>query len=175
MSLGRPPEEDRVKVGGISYAIDSEWSTDPDDAIGFDGEYLWVHIADPASTVLPDSPIDICARGRGATLYIPEGAARMLSEDCLEDYALVLKEISRALSFKIKLNENCEIEDCEILRTIVDVKRLSYKKADELKDSAELKPLFEIARKTAERRKKNGAVLNQCPKINFFFNHEQKR
>lgn len=175
LSLGRPPEEDRVKVEGISYAIDSEWSTDPDDAIGFDGEYLWVHIADPASTVLPDSPIDICARGRGATLYIPEGAARMLSEDCLEDYALGLKEISRALSFKIKLNENCEIEDCEILRTIVDVKRLSYKKADELKDSAELKPLFEIARKTAERRKKNGAVFIEMPEIHVVVESETKK
>ena len=81
LSLGQPPSEERFEVPGTAFAIDSPWSTDPDDAIAFDGECLWVHIADPASTVLPDSPIDISARGRGATLYLPEGAARMLSED----------------------------------------------------------------------------------------------
>ena len=65
VSLGTPPEEERIRLPGVSYAIDSQWSTDPDDAIAFDGEYLWVHIADPASFVSPDSEIDKVARGRG--------------------------------------------------------------------------------------------------------------
>ncbi|MBQ9282608.1 MAG: RNB domain-containing ribonuclease [Treponema sp.] len=174
VSLGTPPDEERVRVPGVSYAIDSQWSTDPDDAIAFDGEYLWVHIADPAAFVTPDSEIDKVARGRGATLYLPEGAARMLSEDCLEDYALGLREESRALSFKIKLGENGELEDCEVLRTLVDVKRLSYEKADELKDSPELKPLFEIARKNAERRVKAGAVNISIPEVHISVNPETK-
>ncbi len=164
-SLGSPPQEERVRIEGVSYAIDSPWSTDPDDSIGFDGEYLWVHIADPASTVMPDSSIDKSARGRGATLYLPEGAARMLAEDCIEDYALGLKKESNALSFKIKLTEEGEIESCDILRTVVNVERLTYEKADELKDSAELKPLFEIARKNAARRILNGAVNINMPEI----------
>ena len=89
-TLASPPEEQRFEVSGISYAIDSEHSTDPDDAIAWDGNFLWVHIADPASTVFPGSSIDIAARNRGATLYIPEGASRMLCESCLSDYALGL-------------------------------------------------------------------------------------
>lgn len=167
LSLGKPPEEERTRVPGKSYAIDSPWSTDPDDAVAFDGEYLWVHIADPASTVLPDSPIDISARGRGATLYIPEGASRMLSEDCLEDYALGLKEKSRAISFRIKLDDNCEIVDCDVLLTVVDVKRLTYEQADKMKDSPELKSLFEIARKNFERRTKRGAVTISMPEVHI--------
>ncbi|MBO6218265.1 MAG: RNB domain-containing ribonuclease [Treponema sp.] len=174
VSLGTPPEEERLRVPGVSYAIDSQWSTDPDDAIAFDGEFLWVHIADPASFVSPDSEIDKVARGRGATLYLPEGAARMLSEDCLEDYALGLREESRALSFKIKLGENGDVEDCEVLRTIVDVKRLTYEKADELKDSPELKPLFDIARRNAERRSKAGAVNISIPEVHISVNPETK-
>ena len=174
VSLGTPPEEERVRVPGVSYAIDSEWSTDPDDAISFDGEFLWVHIADPASFVTPDSEIDKVARGRGATLYLPEGAARMLSEDCLEDYALGLREESRALSFKIKLSENGDIEDCEVLRTIVDVKRLTYEKADELKETPELKPLFEIARRNAEWRSKAGAVNISIPEVHISVTPETK-
>lgn len=175
LSLGKPPKEERVRVPGTSYAIDSPWSTDPDDAVAFDGEYLWVHIADPASTVLPDSPIDISARGRGATLYIPEGAARMLSEDCLEDYALGLKKESLALSFRIKLDDSCEITDCEVLRTIVDVKRLTYEQADEMKNSPELKDLFEIARKNFERRSRRGAVTISMPEVHISVDSDTKK
>ncbi|MBQ3826036.1 MAG: RNB domain-containing ribonuclease, partial [Spirochaetaceae bacterium] len=122
--LDSPPDEGRMVVEGTSYAIDNAWSTDPDDAVAFDGTYLWVHIADPASTVRPDDKIDRIARGRGATLYIPEGASRMLSEDCLEDYALGLSEKSRALSFRILLDEKNAVADCQVFKTWVTVARL---------------------------------------------------
>lgn len=173
--LPPPPQEERFEVPGVSYAIDSPWSNDPDDAIGFDGEYLWVHIADPASSVLPDSAVDKSARDRGTTLYIPEGAVRMLSESCLEDYALGLKEKCNALSFKIKLKEDSSIESCEVLKTIVKVQRLTYQKADELKDSPELKPLFEIAKKNALRRSKSGAVQIQMPEVHISVDKETKK
>ena len=173
--LGAMPEEERMDIPGFAYAIDSEHSTDPDDAVAFDGEYLWVHIADPASSVLPDSSIDIAARGRGTTLYIPEGASRMLAESCLEDYALGLKEKSSALSFRIKLDENSQIEDCSVFKTHVNVKRLTYKQAEEQKESAELKALFELARKNKARREANGAVTIQMPEVDISVDKESKK
>ena len=99
---------DHVKA--ICPELFSQRFTDPDDAVAFDGKYLWVHIADPASAILPESPIDKAARARGATLYIPEGAARMLAEDSLEDYALGLTQKSRALSFRLLLNDDGTID-----------------------------------------------------------------
>ena len=173
--LSSPPEEDRTEIPGFSYAIDNEGSTDPDDAVAYDGKYLWVHIADPASTVMPDSSIDKAACQRGATLYIPEGAARMLCEDCLEDYALGLKEKSRALSFRILLNSEGGIEECQVMKTIVNVKRLTYQEADKIKDSDELKPLFDIARKNIERRNKSGAVQITMPEIQIRLEGEEKK
>ena len=173
--LSSPPEEDRTEIPGFSYAIDNEGSTDPDDAVAYDGKYLWVHIADPASTVMPDSSIDKAACQRGATLYIPEGAARMLCEDCLEDYALGLKEKSRALSFRILLNSDGGIEECQVMKTIVNVKRLTYQEADKIKDSDELKPLFDIARKNIERRSKSGAVQITMPEIQIRLEGEEKK
>lgn len=173
--LSSPPEEDRTEIPGFSYAIDNEGSTDPDDAVAYDGKYLWVHIADPASTVMPDSSIDKAACQRGATLYIPEGAARMLCEDCLEDYALGLKEKSRALSFRILLNSEGGIEECQVMKTIVNVKRLTYQEADKIKDSDELKPLFDIARKNIERRSKSGAVQITMPEIQIGLEGEEKK
>ncbi|MBQ3802072.1 MAG: RNB domain-containing ribonuclease, partial [Treponema sp.] len=165
--LASPPDEERLSVDGISYAIDNEYSTDPDDAVAWDGSFLWVHIADPASTVAPDSSIDRSARARGATLYLPEGAARMLAEDCLEDYALGLTEKSRALSFRIKLDSDGNIVDCSVFKTLVNVKRLTYKQADTMKDSGDLKKLFEIARKNVERRVKSGAVMIDIPQVHI--------
>ena len=173
--LGAMPQEERMEVPGFAYAIDSEHSTDPDDAVAFDGEYLWVHIADPASSVLPDSSIDIAARGRGTTLYIPEGASRMLAESCLEDYALGLKNPSSALSFRIKVDEQSQIEDCQVFKTLVNVKRLTYKLAEEQKESPELKPLFEIARKNRARREANGAVTIQMPEVSISVDKETKK
>ena len=173
--LGPMPQEERMEVPGFAYAIDSEHSTDPDDAVAFDGEYLWVHIADPASSVLPDSSIDIAARGRGTTLYIPEGASRMLAESCLEDYALGLKNPSSALSFRIKVDEQSQIEDCQVFKTLVNVKRLTYKLAEEQKESPELKPLFEIARKNRARREANGAVTIQMPEVSISVDKETKK
>ena len=173
--LGPMPDEERVEIPGIAYAIDSEHSNDPDDAVAWDGEYLWVHIADPASSVLPDSKIDIAARGRGTTLYIPEGASRMLCESCLEDYALGLKEDSRALSFRIKLSDDCQVEECAVMKTKITVHRMTYKEAEEKKESPELKPLFEIARKNKLRREQNHAVTIQMPEVDITVDKDTKK
>ncbi|WP_407400322.1 ribonuclease catalytic domain-containing protein [Treponema sp.] len=174
-SLSSPPVEDRYQVPGVSYAIDAENSADPDDAVAYDGKYYWVHIADPASTVMPDSSIDRSARARGATLYIPEGAARMLCEDALEDYALGLKEMSNALSFRLLLDDDANVVECAVMKTIVDVKRLSYKQAEEQKESPELKPLFDIARKNVEKRNKAGAVQITMPEVHVHVDKETKK
>ncbi len=173
--LASPPDEERTEVSGVSWAIDNEWSADPDDAVAWDGNFLWIHIADPASTVMPNSSIDKAARARGATLYIPEGASRMLCEDALEDYALGLQEHSRALSFRIKLDADGNIDDCSVFKTMVTVKRMTYEKADELKDSPELKPLFDIARRNVERRKRAGAVQVDLPEVHISVDPETKQ
>lgn len=176
--LPSPPDEARTVAADEAYAIDNAWSSDPDDAVSWDGKYLWVHVADPAAAVLPDSAIDKAARQRGTTLYLPEGTSRMLCETCLADYALGLNEISHALSFRITLRDGAAddfdeddtgnalsgenagdslIEDCEVLKTTVRVKRLTYKEATDQKESAQLKPLFDIARRNKARRMAAGA------------------
>ncbi len=178
--LGSMPQEEREKVPCVCYAIDASDSVDPDDAIGFDGKYFWVCIADPASSVLPDSTIDTVARGRGTTLYIPEGASRMLCESSLEEYALGLKErsgngLSNALAFRLEMDEDCQIIDCEIKKVCVQVKMISYKEAEEQKESDELKPFFELARRNLERRNKNNAITIRMPEVRIKVCKETKK
>lgn len=153
-----------------AYAIDNDDSSDPDDAVGFDGEFLWVHIADPSDTVLPDSPSDVEARKRGSTNYLPEGVFRMLGSEITLKYSLGIEKISKALSFKLKLDEKGEIISIRILKTLVNVERLTYKKASSLKDSNELKTLFEISKRNLERRLGKGAVEINLPEVSVSLN-----
>lgn len=150
-----------------AYAIDNEDSSDPDDAIGFDGDFLWIHIADPSDTVLPDSPPDIEARKRGSTNYLPEGVFRMLGSEITLNYSLGLEKISKALSFRLKLDENGDISSVRILKTLVNVERLTYKKASLLKDSNELNALFRISQRNRERRLRKGAVEINLPEVSI--------
>ena len=134
-----PPEEKRLDLTGLgAFAIDNPWSDDPDDAVSLegpdaDGRYcLWVHVADPAASILPESPADVEARNRGATLYLPEGASRMLAAEALPLFALGLSEVSPALSFKMVLNPDLTIRETEVFLSLVRVVRLSYAEADAL-------------------------------------------
>lgn len=173
--LASPPDEERLLVPGTAYAIDNAWSADPDDAVSWDGTYLWVHIADPASTVMPDSSIDKTARERGTTLYLPEGTSRMLAETALADYALGLNEQSRALSFRIQFDEKNAVADCAVFRTIVNVKRLTYEQATAQKESPDFAPLFAIADRNLARRKAAGAVSINLPEVHITVNPETKK
>ncbi|MCE1195736.1 RNB domain-containing ribonuclease [bacterium] len=160
-----------------SYAIDNAWSTDPDDAIGFDGERVWVHVADPAAFIPPDSPIDAEALSRGATLYLPEKIVPMLPEGAVGRLGLGLGEVSPALSFGMKVAADGGIEDTTIVPSEVRVRRFSYEKADEALagGDATLAALDAIAKVRHARRAANGAVDIDLPEVSLKVDGEAVR
>ncbi|MDR3334347.1 MAG: RNB domain-containing ribonuclease [Treponema sp.] len=173
-----PPDEERIDLTGLkSFAIDNAWSDDPDDAVSVEGSCLYVHVADPAVSVLPGSPADLEARGRGATLYLPEGPSRMLAEEALPSYALGLSERSPALSFKMVLNEDGSIADTEIVRSWVTVTRLTYAQADTAQPgngiAAALRALFALAERNEARRRAAGAVFIELPEVHILVSGDQ--
>jgi len=160
-----------------AYAIDSPWSTDPDDAVSIElsssdnSRILYVHVADPSSRIGFDSSSEKEARDRGATLYLPEGTARMLAEECIPMFALGLSEKSIALTFKIKIDEKGMLYDTEIFPSIVKVRRLTYEEADKIieKDTKDnvLSALFNLSELLFERRTLHGAVNIELPDVNI--------
>ena len=144
-----------------AFAIDSPWSHDPDDAVSYHEGALWVHVADPASVLHPGGALDREARGRGATLYLPELCARMLPDALLDRFGLGLSEESPALSFKIELGSEPRL--LEITPSVIRVRRVSYEEAEVMLGEGPLGSLMEIALANEARRAKAGAVTIELP------------
>ena len=163
------PEEDRVDLTHLpAFAIDNAWTTDPDNAISLDGSNrLWVHVADPAAIILPDSPADIEARNRAASLYLPEMKVPMLPAEAGERLFLGVRDISPALSFGLDLDTEGGIVGLEIVPSWVRVSRLSYEQAEEMLDNAPFKELLRIAQNNEARRNRNGAINIELPEVDI--------
>lgn len=161
-----------------SFAIDDALNQDPDDAISLvniksntDGHFvsgqLWVHIADAACLIQPDSPIDQEARNRGATLYLPEGPVTMLPELAIQILGLGLQEKSPALSFLIEIDHSGVITCKEIRPSWVKVKRISYETAETMLAQPPLQQLHQISLAYRDHRRKNGALFIDLPEVNI--------
>lgn len=169
------PDDPRRDLTGLAaFAIDDRHNQDPDDAISleecrldengnFAGGRIWVHVADVAALVAPDSPPDLEARLRGATLYLPEGPVQMLPPEAVPALGLGLHEISPALSFGIRLDAGAHIKEVQIEPSRVRVQRWTYEAAEEQIETEPLHSLDCIARAYHARRQAEGAFLLDLP------------
>jgi exoribonuclease-2 len=169
-------EERRLDLTQLnSYAIDDRDNLDPDDAISleelelengeFAGGRLWVHIADAAALVPANSPLDLEARARASTCYLPEGMLSMLPDNLIRSLGMGLNETSPALSFGITLNREAEIADVEIAPSIVHVQRMSYEEAEGRLEDKPLSDLLILTRAYCGRREANEASFFDMPEV----------
>ena len=117
------------------YAIDDFGCSDPDDAISLDGEYIWVHIADPTAVITVNDPIDQQAENCGVSYYFPEKKVPMLPDSINNFFGLGLNETSPALSIKLSVNNQGKPKCEEIVYSIIKAKQISYQDADHISDS----------------------------------------
>jgi len=166
----------RADLTGLqAWAIDNAWSNDPDDAVGWDGSSVWIHVADPASLILPDSEADREALARGSTLYLPELTSPMLPDEALGRFGLGLGESSPALSFRVAVDAEGAVTAVDVLTSTVRVGRLSYGQADELLANGgapDLLALGAIADRRAARRGAQGAVEIDIPEVRVYVERE---
>lgn len=162
------PEEPRRDLTHLdSFAIDDEDNRDPDDAVSLDGDRLWVHVADVAAVVTPDSELDREARGRGASLYLPEGTVPMLPDPLTDRLGLGLQEVSPALSFGLRLDDDGQVVDTEVVASWVRVTRLTYAEADARLDEAPFAALKALTDRFRAARRTAGAAFIQLPEVNL--------
>jgi exoribonuclease-2 len=163
-----PPlaEEERLDLTHLpAYAIDDEGSEDPDDAITLDGDRIWVHVADAAALIPPDSPLDLEARSRAANLYLPDRVVHMLPPAITHQLALGLQEVSPALSFGFRVDAQGEVQDLEVHRSLVRVSRHSYAEIDGRMAESPFAQLNQAAQRFRQRRLANGAAHLDLPEV----------
>jgi exoribonuclease-2 len=160
------PDETRLDLTHLpAFAIDDEGSQDPDDALSIEGDRLWVHIADVAALVQPDSPADLEARARGANLYLPEQTIPMLPQAATQKLGLGLQDVSPALSCGLRLATDGQVKDIEIVPSWLRVTRLSYEQVERRLNEAPFDQLYRLARTLQERRQANGGIFIDLPEV----------
>lgn len=160
------PEEQRRDLTHLTaLAIDDDGNQDPDDALSWEDGILWVHVADVAALVPPDSSADVEARSRGANLYLPEGTVTMLPPDVTRQLGLGLQDISPALSFALEMDDEGQLVDVEIVPSRVRVTRMSYAEAEERLHERPFAELLVMADRYQARRRASGAIEIDLPEV----------
>lgn len=157
------------------YTIDDESTTEIDDGLSWellaDGrEQLWVHIADPTRWLLPEDELDLEARKRGSTVYLPTGMIPMFPEILATGpMSLVQGQICCALSFGIILAPSGEVEEYSIHASIIKpTYRLTYEDVDEMlqlgvQAEPEIAAIATWAQKRKSWRYAQGAISINMP------------
>ncbi len=161
-----PAEPRRDLTHLAAYAIDDVGNQDPDDAISIEGDRLWVHVADVAALVAPDSDLDLAARARAANLYLPEGIVGMLPAAVTTALGLGLAAESPALSFGFRLGA-AGVTDIEIVPSRVRVTRISYDAVDRQLDAAPFAAMRELTQAFRAQRLARGAAELELPEVSI--------
>jgi exoribonuclease-2 len=160
------PEVPRLDLTHLpAFAIDDQGSNDPDDAVSFDGERLWVHVADVAALATPDSDLDLEARGRGANLYLPEGIVHMLPPAVTQKLGLGLQEISPALSFGFRIDEQGNLSDIEPALTWIRASRHTYEEINGRLHEEPFSQLLKLSLVYRSRRAAAGSARLDLPEV----------
>ncbi|MBB6017338.1 RNB domain-containing ribonuclease [Deinococcus radiopugnans] len=165
--------EQRLDLSHLpAYAIDDEGNRDPDDAIGIEAlpgglTRLWVHVSDVAALVPPDSELDLEARARGATLYLPDQTIGMLPDALVEKTGLGLHETMPALSISLDLDADGNADAVDVALTTVRITRLTYLGAQARLEAGEepFVTLARLARASKELRDSEGALSIDLPEV----------
>ena len=157
-----PSEEGREDLTGLPIlSIDDASTQDIDDALSAertgDGYRIGVHITDVADLVPRDSVLDLAARERMSSLYLPDRHVPMLPSTLSQDHCALLEGESRcAISFFFSLSADFELVATRIVPSvIVNRARLSYDEANRLLGTVE-QPCAEVLQ-----------ILNQA--VDFFY------
>lgn len=164
--LSSLPDEPRQDLTHLpAFAIDDEGNQDPDDALSLDGNRLWVHVADVAALVTPDSEADLEARARGANLYLPESTVPMLPPEATRQLGLGLSEVSPALSFGLDLSDEGHLVDVEVVPSWVRVTRTTYAEVSQQLEEEPFKTMYHLAQLSEERRMEEEAISIELPEV----------
>jgi ribonuclease R len=121
-----------------TFTIDPASARDFDDAISAErlaggGTRVWVHIADVSAYVPEDSPVDVEARRRATSVYVPGAVEPMLPEALSNDAcSLVFGRERLAVTAELELH-GAEVRAASFYRSVIrSDQRLDYERVDRI-------------------------------------------
>jgi len=110
------------------WTIDASDSRDLDDALSLEemdeGWQLGIHISDVSSLISKDSVLDLAARERVSSVYLPNGNVYLLPESIVcEKASLLTGELRLALSLLLTVNSDWQIVSFLFFPSVICVKR----------------------------------------------------
>ncbi len=177
--------EDFRKI--TTFTIDPKDAKDFDDALSIREikKGLWevgVHIADVTHYVQSGDLIDKEAEKRATSVYLVDRTIPMLPEKLCNDLcSLRPNEDKLAFSAIFEMNENAEIKNYRIMRTVIHSdRRFSYEEAQEVLETGkgdykdELFILDKLAKKLREKRFSSGAINFDRYEVKFELDEKGK-
>jgi ribonuclease R len=119
-----------------TFTVDPATARDFDDAVSAqregDGARVWIHIADVAAHVRPGSPLDLEARRRANSAYVPGAVEPMLPFALSSDACSLAPDVERlAVTAEIELGPGAEVRSASFYRSrIRSDARLDYDQLD---------------------------------------------
>ncbi|MDY7007971.1 MAG: ribonuclease R family protein [Cyanobacteriota bacterium] len=170
------PDTNRLDLTHLKvYTIDDESTKEIDDGLSIeflegDRQKIWVHIADPTRLLTPGDELDLDARRRTTTLYLPTGMIPMFpSELATGPMSLIQGQICSALSFGVILDESGGVVDYSIHASLIKpTYRLTYDDVDEMlqlkiKLEPEIHALNHWAKQRFQWRQSQGSISIYMP------------
>jgi len=165
------------------FTIDSEDTKDFDDALSIEQiseeeTKIGIHIADVSEWIPANSVIDLEARKRGSSCYLPRRQIPMIPEELSHEFLSLKKGEPRlAVSLFIKMDCKGNIKDYEFVPTVIKVKeQFSYDAVDKiLKEGKDEKlcELYRIATILREKRIRKGAINISLPEVKIIFGEKE--
>jgi exoribonuclease II len=161
------------------YTIDDESTTEIDDGLSLetlaDGrQRVWVHIADPTRFVSPGDTLDLEARRRSTTIYLPTGMVPMFPTALATGpMSLVQGRLCCALSFGIILDELGAVSEYQITAsTIRPTYRLTYEDVDEMlqlgiQNEPEVEAIAKLGKLRHQWRQSQGSINISMPEASI--------
>jgi len=160
-----------------TFSIDNASTMDIDDALSLEEHHnffiIYVHITDIASLIKAGTPIDLEAKKRSRSIYLPDRKSPMLPYSLSENYLSLKQGKTRpAVTFKIKLSQDGDIIDYSAQTSLIkNDHKMSYDEADQIiKTNPLFKKIYNLTLKLRKKRQLNGAHSILLPELQLEVN-----
>ena len=160
-----------------AFTVDSPRASEIDDAISVtvdaDGnEMFHVHIADPTAYIEHAGTIDLAAKYKASTIYLPEMTIPMIPFVLAHRIGILPQLIPKALTFSFCVNDRGELDRMSVKPSrLHNVIKMTYSELQSKMNNlcGEWSLLKSAADRMNQRRVREGLVMIDIPQVDIYF------